>query len=277
MQEIAETEYEFIRRIVYDHSRINLGSDKKTLVTSRLAKRLRSLQLRDFDEYCRLLKSPGGTQELSNLVDVISTNHTNFFREGKHFEFLQQVVLPQWIPRLAQAGEPFRVWSAASSSGEEPYTIAIVLADYFRQQANLAWGIDASDISTRILAKAREAIYAAERLAEVQPEWQRRYFQKGINDWAGYYRVKEELRQRVRFHHLNLLQPSYPFTAKFQVIFCRNVMIYFDRATQETLVNKLTEQLVPGGYLMVGHSESLSNIQHSLRPVQPAVYLKPPK
>ena len=277
MNEIADQEYDFIRRIVYDHSRINLGDDKKVLVTSRLAKRLRALNLNGYGDYCRLLKSPTGGEELGNLVDVISTNHTNFFRESKHFEFLQQTVLPDWTPRLAKQCDTFRVWSAASSSGEEPYTIAIVLADYFSKLSGVGWAIEASDISTRILAKAREAIYAQERLVEVKPEWRRRYFQKGVNDWAGHFRVKEELRQRVRFHHLNLLQARYPFISPFHVIFCRNVMIYFDRPTQESLVAKLTEQLAPGGYLLVGHSESLSGIQHTLRMVQPATYVKATK
>ncbi|MBI3415709.1 MAG: protein-glutamate O-methyltransferase CheR [Verrucomicrobia bacterium] len=277
MNEVAKAEYEFIRRLVYHHSRLGLGNDKKTLVTTRLAKRLRSLNLREYDDYCRLRKSAGGAEELARLLDVISTNHTNSFREFKHFKFLQQIVLPQWMPRLERARAPFRVWSAASSSGEEPYMVAMVLAEFFRNQTGSTWGIDASDISPRVLAQARQGIYAQARLTEVPVEWRCRYFQKGINDWVGHYRVKEELRQRVRFHHLNLFQSEYPFTNQFHVILCRDVLIYFDRETQETLISKLTAQLAPGGYLMVGQTESLSVVGHSLRAIEPAVYLKPVK
>lgn len=271
---IAEAEYEFIRKLVYEHSRINLGADKRVLVASRLSKRLRKLNLATFSQYCGLLKSAQGAEELSNLLDVISTNHTLFFRESKHFEFLRATALPQWTARLRGGREPMRVWSAACSSGEEPYTLAITLAEQL-EPAMLPWTIDASDISTRVLAKAGQGIYPDDRLSEVSPELVKRYFQKGVGDWQGHCRVKAELREKVRFHHLNLLQPNYPFSYKFQIIFCRNVMIYFDRATQEALVAKLTQSLLPGGYLMVGHSESLSGIHHTLTAVQPAVYFKP--
>jgi chemotaxis protein methyltransferase CheR len=265
--EVSSEDYEFIRNLVYEHSRIHLGPDKKALVSSRLAKRLRLLRLPDYESYTQLLRSSKGREELGNLVDVISTNHTHFFRENRHFEFLRDVVLPQW---RARGGGALRIWSAACSSGEEPYTLAITVAEALGWDVN--WRIHATDISMRMLETARTGIYPTERLAHVPEEWQRRYFQRGVGKWEGNYRVKEELRKRIDFQHLNLLQRHYPFSTKFDVIFCRNVMIYFDRETQEALVQKVSNHLIAGGYLMVGHSESLSGIRHGLTLLQPALY-----
>ena len=271
-EHLADPDYEFLRQLVYDHSRINLGHDKRALVSGRVAKRLRALKMRGYHEYCRWLRTAEGAVELSNLVDVISTNHTRFFREEKHFEWLESVLLPQW--RTAHPGrETFRSWSAAASSGEEPYTLAIVLAEFFGMDGD--WTIEATDISTRVLESAGQAVYDAEKISPVPTELRRRYFQRGVGQWEGSYRVREQLRSRIRFQHLNLLDPDYPFRQRFHLIFCRNVMIYFDRPTQETLIGKLTEHLEPGGHLLVGHSESLSGIRHSLRQLQPAIYLKP--
>ncbi|MDD2706889.1 MAG: protein-glutamate O-methyltransferase CheR [Verrucomicrobiae bacterium] len=277
MSAIGEQQYRFICDLVYQHSRINLGPDKKELVAARVAKRLRQLHIDSYEQYCHYLKGPEGEEELINLVNVISTNFTNFFREIKHFEFLTETILPQMCSPNSQAREKaFRVWSAASSSGEEPYTISIVLHHFFLSRSNWRWQVDASDISTRMLDKARQGVYEAERINTVpNPEWVPRYFQRGTGNWTGYVRVKNELRNQVQFHHLNLLQPQYPFAYMFQVIFCRNVMIYFDRPTQEQLINKLTNQLVPGGYLLVGHSESLTGVKHHLHPVKPSIYIKP--
>jgi chemotaxis protein methyltransferase CheR len=272
--QLADRDFDFLRQLIYERSRIHLGPDKRVLVASRLAKRLRQLQLESYHEYCQLLRSPAGEDELRFLIDRISTNHTTFFRETKHFDFLRDVVLPQWRARPEAKREPFRLWSAACSSGEEPYSLAILLAEHLAPAGADAWQIEASDISTRVLDIADKGVYETDRLAGVKPDWLRRYFQKGLREWQGHFRVKPELRERIRFHQLNLLENNYPFTKPFHVIFCRNVMIYFDRPTQEALVGNLAERLVPGGYLMVGHSESLSGIKHSLRSLQPAIYLK---
>lgn len=267
---LSDKDYDFICGLVYERSRIDLGRDKQTLVSSRLNRRLRQLHLQDYSQYCQLLRSADGEEELPYLLDRISTNHTNFFREIKHFEFLRHSVLSR------RAEKVFRVWSAACSSGEEPYSLAIWLAEHLAPAGSGRWQIEASDISTQVLELARQGIYEGGRLDSVSEEWLRRYFQRGLRDWEGRFRVKADLRARVRFHHLNLLQRDYPFAEPFQVIFCRNVMIYFDRPTQEELVARLAEMITPGGYLMVGHSESLSGVKHSLRLVQPAIYLKPP-
>jgi chemotaxis protein methyltransferase CheR len=271
---LADRDYGFLCRLIYERSRIHLGPDKRVLVTSRLAKRLRHHGLDDYGEYCDLLRSPRGDEELQFLIDRISTNHTHFFREMKHFDFLREVVIPKWQAD-SRRSEPVRIWSAACSTGEEAYSIAIHLADYFAPAKSGRWQIEGTDISTRVLEIARRGIYEMEKLTGVAPDMLRWHFQRGMNQWAGHVRVKDELRQRVNFQHLNLLDGNYPFAKPFDLVFCRNVMIYFDRPTQETLVEQLGDKLTPGGHLLVGHSESLGAVKHSLKMVRPAIYLKP--
>lgn len=274
---ISATAYRFIVDHVYQHSRIRLGQDKQSLVVNRLGRRVRQLGLNSFDEYCLLLRSAKGRQEVGPLVDLISTNHTRFFRETRHLQLLRERIVPEWIPRLASTAEPFRLWSAACSSGEEAYSIAMILAEIARGNPTLAWQIEASDISTRMLKRAQEGIYAREQITLPTTELLPRYFQRGTGSQEGYYRVKEMLRARIRFHHLNLLQACYPIPNQQHVIFCRNVMIYFDTATQQELVAKMTAKLCMGGYLIVGHSESLLGISHTLRQVMPSVYVRAPR
>jgi len=270
---ISDRDYEFIRKFVYDQSRINLGPDKKELVSARLAKRLRALNLGSYTEYCDFLQSASGKDEVTNLVDSISTNHTYFFREIKHFEFLNDVILPNWLQNHFRKGDTnFNIWSAASSSGEEPYSLGILLQEVLQHHTSASWTLDGTDISTRMLDLARRGVFEQDRLRDVKPEWLRRYFQKGVGQWDGHFRAKEVIRNRLTFHHVNLLQERYPFSKLFHTIFCRNVMIYFDRQTQEQLVAKLTAQLHPKGYLIVGHSESLMGIKHSLESVRPSIY-----
>ena len=270
---MRDSEFDFIRSLVYERSRINLGPDKRQLVSARLGKRLRATNLPTLTEYCRLLKEPGSEQELGHLIDAISTNHTFFFREIAHFDFLRATAIPEMIERSrAERWSKLRVWSAACSSGEEPYSIAMTLAEC---AGNMPWHIDATDISNRILAKAAAAIYDREPISRLPLETVRTHFQRGFGPQDGNFRVKAELRDRVSFHQLNLLEGQPPFSEPFQVIFCRNVMIYFDRETQEELVARLARRLVPGGYLMVGHSESLTHLKHGLQSIRPAIYRKP--
>jgi chemotaxis protein methyltransferase CheR len=266
---IAPEDYEFIRRTVYEHSGINLGAEKRTLVAVRVTKRLRALKLPDFDIYCRYLRSSKGKQEMPLLVEAVSTNHTYFFRETRHFDFLRDVIAPQW---KAHGIGCVRVWSAAASSGEEPYTAAIVLAEALGFEAD--WRIVATDISARMLELGRGGIYSEDRLTHVPAEIRGRYFQRGVGASDGRFRVKEEIRRRVEFAQLNLLQLKYPFTTEFDVILCRNVMIYFDREAQQTLIQKIFPHLLSGGHLMVGHSETLNGLRHPLTVVEPAVYKK---
>jgi chemotaxis protein methyltransferase CheR len=270
-------DYQFIRDIVYRHSRINLGEDKQELVSARLGKRLRATGKASIGEYCDLLRSPSGSDELGNLIDVISTNHTYFFREEGHFAALRDIILPDLVRRrTTESWAALRLWSAACSSGEEPYSVAIALDEYFNAHPP-SWPrqIEATDISSRILAKAEAGIYPAETVSRLSAAMSKTYFQTGYGEQTGLFRIKPAIRDIVRFRRLNLLEGQPPFTEPFQIILCRNVMIYFDRPTQEELVNRLKARLVPGGYLLVGHSESLTGINHGLKLIRPATYQKP--
>ncbi len=274
---MLDRDYDFIRELVYHHSRIHLGPDKKELLTARLGKRLRETNLTSIGEYCRFLQNKDGQGELSHLIDVISTNHTYFFREPSHFDFLAETVIPEMLlRRVGHAWTTFNVWSAACSTGEEPYSIAISLANAMgRVQPAWPARIEATDISHRALRHARIGIYRQEVLQRVPATLVGTCFQKGFGPQAGNYRVKSFLQETVTFRQMNLLDGAPPFGDRFHVIFCRNVMIYFDRPTQEELVRKLGGLLVPGGYLMVGHSESLATLRHDLEPVASAVYRSP--
>ena len=230
---------------------------------------LRALGCESYDAYCRLLESPGGEDEIGAVIDLISTNHTEFFREPAHFDILARQVLPQLD------GRPVRVWCAAAASGEEAYSLAIVLAERFGAAAAEAWTVLASDVSRRMLDRCRRAIYESAAVRLPAPTLAPRYFRRGFGAWEGYYRVKPALRTRVRVEHVNLFQAAYPWPAGLDVIFCRNVMIYFDRESRQTLVERLGEQLAPGGHLFVGHAEGLHGLRHRLRPVAPGVYQRP--
>ena len=271
---MRENEFEFIRGLVYEHSRINLGPDKRELVSARLGKRLRATNLTTVTEYCQLLKSERDGEELAHLIDAISTNHTFFFREIQHFDFLSKTVVPEMKARAKKESWPrFHVWSAACSSGEEPYSVAMLLDECLG--VTWPWHIECTDISNKILAKAKAGIYREETVGKLSPERTRSYFQRGFGPHEGNYRVKPALQAGLSFTQLNLLEGEPPFKDLFHVIFCRNVMIYFDRPTQEELVQKLSRRIVPGGYLFVGHSESLTGIRHPLQTVKPAIYRRP--
>lgn len=272
---LSDRDFGQICELIYEKSRIHLDARKRELVVARLGKRLRATGIPTYRAYCDLLRSPAGAREIASFVDVISTNHTFFYREKKHFEFLTHKVLPDFgVGAWSRHETALRCWSAACSSGEEPYTLAIEFARYAEANPRFLWEIDASDISTAVLEKARQGIYDGGR-AGLPPELLRRYFQRGVGTYDGRVRVKPELRNRIRWHHLNLFQESFPFAQPFHVIFCRNVMIYFDQPSQQQLVDRLCRCLVPGGYLMIGHSESLTNIRTPLQTVCPATYRKP--
>ena len=275
---MRDSDYHFIRSLVYERSRINLGPDKRELVAARLGKRLRAMQIASISDYCSYLRTPEAQDEVANLIDAISTNHTFFFREEQHFEFLRTVALPELAARRrAERWPALRVWSAACSSGEEPYSLAITLAETFPVLApDMAWRIEATDISHRVLDRARAAIYEERGVVgHVPPPLVTKYFQRGFGPQQGNYRVKPCLQEHVVFSHLNLIDDEFPFPDHFQVVVCRNVMIYFDRPTQEHLVARLAAHLVPGGFLLVGHSESLTGIKHSLTLLAPAIYRRP--
>ncbi len=265
--ELTESQFRKVSELVHRLCGINLKEGKQALVRARLMKRLRALQLRSFKEYFRLLESEAGAKELDFLIDVITTNKTSFFREPEHFNYLREHILPE----LRQ--HRMRFWTAACSSGEEPYSLAVLLRESIEGIEFKDVKILATDVSMRMLEKARAAVYPEETLRGVPPHLVRKYF-TAVNDGYGrQYRVKNVVRAMVRTAWLNLMHP-WPMKGLFDVIFCRNVMIYFDRFTQQQLVNRFWDFLGPGGYLFVGHSEGLSAIAHKFRYVRPAVYRK---
>lgn len=268
---ITKTEYDQIRTLLYDESGISLGESKQSLVVSRLSKRLRDLDLDSFEAYYEFVTSDTSGAEFTRMLDLLSTNKTDFFREPKHFEFLRDQILPS-----LEREKRIRIWSSACSTGEEPYTIAITLREGVKNPAQWNFGILASDISTRVLAHAAEGLYAQERISTVPDEVAHRHFLKGKGNKAGLVKVKPHLSDMITFRHLNLMSEKFPIKSPLDLIFCRNVMIYFDRPTQERLIGKFFRYLKPGGHLFIGHSESLQWLKHDFSTIAPTIYRKDP-
>ncbi|MDQ8186453.1 protein-glutamate O-methyltransferase CheR [Pelagicoccus sp. SDUM812002] len=272
---ITDQDYSFIRDLIYKETRINLGDSKRELVSARLGKRLRANDMGSYTDYCQMLQSKPNSGELYHLIDAISTNHTFFFREINHFNYLNSHILPSFVNGQLGAGKELKIWSCACSTGEEPYSLAIALEEFLGKSQGHDWSIQCSDISNRVLDFASKGIYDRDRLKNVKDEWLKRYFQKGEKQMDGYFRVRPEISRKLNFQRLNLFAPQFPWNQKFQVIFCRNVMIYFDRETQQELVGRLARHLVPGGYLLIGHAESLAGIRHPYTSIKPAIYQLP--
>jgi len=269
--EISDKELKAIVRLVYEKSGITLHSGKKALVTARLQKRVKQGGFASFQKYLDHVQRDTTGDELTALLDAIATNHTSFFREPQHFTFLKETVLP---PLIARAG-PITGWSAACSTGEEPYTIAMSCIDKLGDQAATRVRLLGSDLSTKVLKIARTAVYGADRVQAVSIDVLRRYFEKGLGAQQGTVRVGPAVRQLVDFRQINLLDPGNE--QLFDFIFCRNVMIYFDTTVQQRVVQHLERRLAPGGYLFISHSESLNGITHNLTWVAPAIYRRGPK
>ncbi|MCD6308336.1 MAG: protein-glutamate O-methyltransferase CheR [Candidatus Latescibacteria bacterium] len=265
--ELSDRQYSRLSRIIYDAGGIHLGDNKKELVRARLTKLLRKRNIGGFDAYLSLLERDNSDGELTNLLDAISTNVTHFFREHQHFDFLIQLA-PEFSGRKGM-----RIWSAGCSSGEEPYTIAITLLEYFPEHQAAFHRIMASDISTKILAKARAGVYPMKSVEKIDASLVRKYFLKGKNKNEGLVKVKKQVTNLVRFERMNLIEP-FGFREEFDIIFCRNVMIYFDSRTRESIVGKYYDALVPGGYLIIGHSESMNAFSHSFKYIKPTIYRK---
>ena len=268
MAVVALTDKEFsqFQRFIYDAAGISMANGKQALVSGRLAKRLAHHQLKSYGDYLRMLENRDHSHELQIAVDLLTTNETYFFREPKHFALLRELA---GQARAARRG--MRVWSAASSTGEEPYSIAMVLADVL---GDGAWEVLGTDISTRVLERARLGHYPMERASGIPIDLLRRFCLKGQGKEAGTLLVEKALRQRVQFMHLNLNQPL-PNLGSFDVILLRNVMIYFNLETKRQLVARLMSHLRPGGYLLIGHSETLNDINDTLQAVAPSIYRKP--
>lgn len=263
---LTEQEFTRFQTMIYEIAGISLSKEKKPLVSGRLAKRLKHYGLDSFGAYFQLLRDPRHKDEVQMAVDLLTTNETYFFREPKHFDFLRLQ-----IPALRRPNQPFRVWSAASSSGEEPYTIAMVLADVLGEGD---WEVVGSDISTRVLEKARSARYPMTRLEGMPKECLRRYCLKGSGPEAGFILMDRKLRSRMNFIQINLNE-TLPKLGLFDVVFLRNVMIYFEMETKRQVVERVIQALRPGGYLFVSHSESLNGVTEKLKMVTPSIYRKP--
>jgi chemotaxis protein methyltransferase CheR len=252
--QLGDAEFDFIRHVVGENAGIVLGPNKRQLVQGRLARRLRELALPSYESYCEYLRD-AGPEELVGLINAITTNVTSFYRENHHFEALSSYMLPEAMKRNS-ASRRIRIWSAGCSTGEEPHCLAMVAAEVLPSSPRYDFKILATDIDSDVVAAATAGIYPIDRMSTVSPERLKRFFQKGSGQHEGCAVAKQDLKSMITFRALNLLH-TWPMKGPFDVIFCRNVMIYFDQPTREKLVNRFSEMLVPGGYLCIGHSESI--------------------
>ena len=270
--ELKQTDFQKISRLIYDQSGISLNEGKKELVKSRLGKRLKEGNFTSFSDYYRYITTEEGQNELILMLDSISTNLTYFFRESAHFDELQSILPAMMDDKVLGRHRKLQIWSAACSSGEEPYSLGIFAKELLAEKAS-AISILATDISTRVLKIAVQGIFSKDQIRNVPDPILKKYFQYGSGKREGFYRVKEDIRNMVRFQRFNLMTPP-PAGFISDIIFCRNVMIYFDKPTQEKVVNRLYKTLNEGGYLFIGHSENLTGLNHAFKYIGPSIYQK---
>ena len=270
---LSQQNFERFARFITRELGIKMPCSKLTMVQSRLLRRVRELGLENLDQYSEYFFASSAS-EREHFISAITTNKTDFFREPDHFHFLKNTVLPS-IASATRGLGCVKVWSAACSSGEEPYTLAMILTEFARQERGMDFTILATDVSLKVLEQARSAVYAEALIDPVPPELRRKYLLRSKNSAEALVRIVPELRQKISFHCLNFMDESYGVKNRFDVIFLRNVLIYFEKDTQEEVVNKLCRNLVPGGYLFIGHSESLAGMDVPLQCVGPAIFRKP--
>lgn len=261
-------------RFITSELGIKMPDSKLTMVQSRLLRRVRNLGMQSLEQYGEYFFASSGSEEREHFINAITTNKTDFFREPQHFAFLRDVVLTE-AGRDARRRGRFKAWSAGCSTGEEPYTLAMVLAQFAANCPGFDFVILGTDISTRVLSVARQGIYQESQILPVPPEFRRRYLLRGGSGTEPLARVVPELRRKVSLHQLNFMDDDYCIKDIFDVVFFRNVMIYFDKNTQEAVINKICRNLAPGGRLFVGHSESLAGLDIPVSQVQTAIYRKP--
>lgn len=268
---LTDSEFQKLSKFIYDNYGIKLPPAKKTMLQSRLIKRLRKLQLPSFKAYIEYLFSKEGQQkEVLYMIDEVSTNKTDFFRESAHFEFMTNELLPYFVKNK---NTNLNVWSAASSSGEEIYTLAIVLSEFNMLNSPISYSILGSDISKTMLAKAASAIYPETAIAQIPINLKKKYFLRSKNRESKTVRVIQKLRQNTHFQLINLMDRVYDTKPNsFDIIFCRNVLIYFDRPTQEKVLQRLISKLKPNGFLFLGHSESITNMQLNIKQIKPTIF-----
>ncbi|MGI9213008.1 MAG: CheR family methyltransferase [Methylococcaceae bacterium] len=260
---LSDREFDQFRTFIYETAGISLADSKKALVWGRLNKRLHYHQLRSFHEYFHLITSGHEPNELQLAIDLLTTNETYFFREEEHFDYLTRHILVKPHPSR------FTLWSAACSSGEEPYSLAMTLSESLRSSE---WSIIASDISSRVLETAKNGLYPIERSHNIPKSYLKKYCLKGIGEYAGSFLMDKSLKQRIRFVQINL-NKTLPGLGQFDVVFLRNVLIYFDYPTKQSVIQRITQMIKPGGYLIVSHSESLAGITGPLKMIKPSIYI----
>lgn len=273
---LSSCDFEKLSSFIYTELGIKMPDTKMTMLTGRLSKRLRALRMADFRQYCEFLFSPEGiAEEMVHLINAVTTNKTDFFREPTHFAYLEERAIPALEDgRSFSQHNRFRIWSAGCSTGEEPYTMAMVLADRIEREPRFDFEILATDISSRVLDVARRAIYPMDRIDPVSMPHRKKYLLKGRDPRNPEVRIVRELRRRIRFGRLNFMDDEFGLKKKVDVIFCRNVIIYFDKGTQEKLMWKFSRHLREGGFLFLGHSESLHGYQTPFTQVAPTIYRK---
>ncbi len=269
--EFTQRDFNFLRRLSNERTGIVVSDDKFNMFYSRLARRVRALGLKDFAAYCDYLQDPAHDGEMVELVNAVTTNLTSFFRENHHFEFLANTAIPEAVQRNRNS-RSLRIWSAGCSTGEEPYSLAMTLAEQDAQLRNWDAQIFASDIDSNVLAQAQAGVYAQSRVDGLSKQRLKRFFLKGRGDQNGKVRVKDELKSKIRFGQVNLMQPLK--VEQQDLIFCRNVIIYFDKDTKKKLMDRYADVLVDGGYLFIGHSESLYQVTERFKLVGNTVYRK---
>ncbi|MBC17885.1 Chemotaxis protein methyltransferase [Pseudodesulfovibrio profundus] len=268
--EMGEGEFKRFAELIHKEFGIKMPPTKKVLLQSRFQKRLRALGLQSYEEYCEYVFSEKGrAEERRHLIDVVTTNTTHFFREPKHWDIMNNIVLPEVWRRGIGNGQPLKMWSAGCSSGEEPYTLCMILSEFANRNKGFDYTVLATDISTEILQKAKRAIYSMEKADEIPMEMKKKYLLKSKN--KPLIKIDASLRNKVRFQQLNFME-NFKLQEMQDIIFCRNVVIYFDRDTQVVLFNKFCNNLKQGGYLFIGHSESLSGMRLPLKQVAPTVF-----
>lgn len=271
---LSNAEFEKLSHFIYAQCGIKLTTAKKNMVEARLRKRLKDLEMNSYSEYCEYIFSRDvDDSEIIQMVDVITTNKTDFFREPKQFDFLNETALPELI-NLDRTGinRPLRVWSAGCSTGEEPYTLSIVINEFANKINNYSFNILATDISTRVLEKAKLAIYDQDRVEPVPEDLLKKYFLRSKDKLKNLVRLVPEIRNTINFQWFNLMENDFGFKERFDIIFCRNVIIYFDKPTQDKLIAKLISHIRPGGYLFLGHSESIFNTNLPIAQMMASTY-----
>ena len=262
---IVHDTFKKFQTLIKEESGIHLSDAKKNLLTSRLAKRLRHYGMDSYDEYYRLVNEDDF--ELRMMIDIITTNETSFFRESHHFDFLREFLLPSF------KGGQCRIWSAAASIGAEAYTLAMVLDEVLLPR-NIAWEVVGTDINTEVIVKAKQALYPMEHAKTIDKKYLKKYCLKGTNQYEGFFLINDYLKKNCSFMNANLMYPPSSHIGQFDVIFLRNMLIYFDNDNKKIIVENVIKALKKGGYLFIGHSESLNKITNQVRQIRPTIYIK---